>query len=503
VRPHHLPLLVLLLGADDPWADASTQDLHGYARAVSLDLRGVVPSTDELAAIEAAGTLDDTTLDAWLHSEEFVQVVVEKHRERFWNVLELTLLNSRRITRRSNIHFVSSRARTLRGLSQTHCGDFEADVDEHNRPLSWQDNADGSISEGYVWVAPYWDPDNPVQVCALDAQTALVSDSGTDCSTEDGHSDDGCGCGPSLQWCFDSREEDRIEAAIATDLDLRVRAMLESNAPYSTLFTGDNIYMDGASAHFYRHLVHFRTDDYDSPVPVSSIPDIDYASENFVAVPLPDYHAGVLTAPGWLLRHQTNRGRANRFYGGFLCSEFLPATGGESSLDAAELPTPDLQARTGCLDCHARLEPWSAYWGRWTQAGSRYLAEDTHPSFSIECAECEGSGARCSDTCDDHYITVAGHPDEEPFIGTFQPYAFLYDDKAEHPDLGPLAWVDKARADGSLAQCAVTQATDWLLHEDARTHDLEAWSAEFAADEDYRSLVRQVVTSTSYWGGAE
>ena len=55
-RPRRLlwPALLLLLGASDPWVDASTQDLHGYARAASLDLRGVVPTSHELAAIAEA-----------------------------------------------------------------------------------------------------------------------------------------------------------------------------------------------------------------------------------------------------------------------------------------------------------------------------------------------------------------------------------------------------------------------------------------------------------------
>ena len=35
-----LPGLLFLMGADDPWVDASKQDLHGYVRALALDLRG-------------------------------------------------------------------------------------------------------------------------------------------------------------------------------------------------------------------------------------------------------------------------------------------------------------------------------------------------------------------------------------------------------------------------------------------------------------------------------
>jgi len=496
-------LLVSLLAAhaaDDPWADASTRDLHGYVRAVSLDVRGVVPSAEELAAIEAAGTLDDATLDAWLASAAFTDIVVARHQERFWNVLELNVMNSRRLSRRNGIYFVSSRANAMRGQRQLHCGEAEAEVDAENRPLSWTDNGDGSISEGWVWVSPYWDPDNPVQVCALDAQTQLVSDAGVDCSTPSAQSDPTCGCGPDLQWCMPVAVEDEIEAAFESDIDKRVRQMLDSDAPYSTIFSGNTLYVDGASAHFFRHLAAFRPDDYESPVDIATLPELDYADRTLTPVALPDHHAGVLTAPGWLLRHQTNRGRANRFYGGFLCSEFLPTESAPASTDIDALPTPNLQVRDGCLDCHTRLEPWAAYWGRWAQAGAVHLPADTHPIFDDDCVNCRNS---CSDVCDDHYITEAGHPDETAWVGTFQPYAFLLHDDAANPGAGPLAWVERARTDGSLAGCAVRQTTDWLLHatpDDAAVGD---WSDAFSADEDYRSLVRAVVTSPAYWGGVQ
>ncbi|MEC7947528.1 MAG: hypothetical protein VX265_08140, partial [Myxococcota bacterium] len=278
--------LMLLLGADAPWNDASSGDLHAYARAVSLDVRGVVPSADELGAIEAAGELDDATLDAWLASDGFVETAIERHRERFWNQLELTLLNNRRMGRRNGIYFVGNRARILRGQTQVHCGVMEADADAQNVPLSWQDNGDGSISEGWVWVTPYWDPSQPIQVCALDAQTAAVSPTGTDCSTEDAQRDAGCGCGPDLMWCFGGDVEEQIETALAADIDERVRSMLATDAPYSNLLTGSDLFVNGASTHFFRHLAAFRTSDYESPVPLSALPSLDFSDPSYVSVAL-------------------------------------------------------------------------------------------------------------------------------------------------------------------------------------------------------------------------
>ena len=229
-RLNLLCIAVLLTGASDPWVDASSQDLNGYARALSLDLRGVVPTEAELEAIEDAGGIDETTLDAWLASPGFEEQVILEHREHFWNLLDINLLATRRLNLRNGIYFNNRRARYTRLATQTDCGEFEATVDEFNSPVegSVQVNDDGSLSEGYVWVSPYWAPDTTVKVCAFDAQTRAVTDEGIDCTTDEGFEDPLCGCGPNLQWCIDNNRERLIEQALAFDLNERVREMLQA-----------------------------------------------------------------------------------------------------------------------------------------------------------------------------------------------------------------------------------------------------------------------------------
>lgn len=497
-----LPGLALLIGAGDAWVDAASQDLHGYARSVSLDLRGVVPTAAELQAIEDAGTLEESLIDEWMGTTEFEEVVIGHHRDRFWNELEINLLNRRRLVNRDGVLTSITRSRYTRGAVQTECGVFEATVDELNRPLSWETNDDDSRSEGYVMVAPYWDPENPVEVCAYDAQLVEVSASGVDCTSEDAHFEPDCGCGPNLQWCIVTAVENEMEAAMSADLNERVRHMLGSGEGYGSLFDGDTMFVNGPSAHFFRHIGPFSPNDYQSPVPIESLPDIDPNDANFHPVALADHHDGVLTAPGWLLRHQTNRGRANRFYGAFLCSDFIPPEVGISGLAATVVPSPDLQMRDGCLGCHARLEPWSAYWGRWAEAATRYWSPEEIPAYSEECATCAISGIGCSDFCEDYYVVETVHADQLPYIGWALPYAFLADDKATHPDLGPLGWVDKTVDSGQFGQCAVEKASDWLLNSNAAEADLDAWAEAFTADDDYRAMVKRIVMSPSYWGGA-
>ena len=496
-------MAVLLTGASDPWVDAASQDLHGYARALSLDLRGVVPSEAELEAIEAAGAIDESMLDEWLESPGFEEQVILEHREQFWNLLDINLLATRRLNIRSGTYFNNRRTRYTRLATQTFCGDFEATVDEFNSPVegSVQINEDGSLSEGYVWVEPFWAPGTTVKVCAYDAQTHDVTDEGVDCSTSEGFEEQQCGCGPNLQWCFDNNRERLIETALVTDLNERVREMLQAGGDYSRLFDGENMFVNGASAHFFRHLVPFAEANYESPVAMEDLPDIPFTESAYIAAPLKDHHDGILTAPGWLLRHQTNRGRANRFYGAFLCAEFLPTETALEGDDPSVLPSPDLQRRSGCLDCHARLEPWAAYWGRWREAGARYHSDEDIPAFSEECSVCAVTGTSCPDICDDYYVTRPSHTDELPYLGWAAVYAFLQDDHSAHPDLGPLGWVDKTSETADFGACAVKNASGWLLNASASDAQAQEWTAQFQVDGNYRTLVKRIVMSGPYWGG--
>ena len=132
--------------------------------------------------------------------------------------------------------------------------------------------------------------------------------------------------------------------------------------------------------------------------------DVDFLDETWVPVSLSDNHDGILTAPGWLLRHQTNRGRANRFYGAFLCNEFVLPEGGVGELSGTETPTPNLTRRQGCLGCHARLEPWAAYWGRWAEAGMVFRSPEAFPEYVEECADCGATDTYAVDTQYGNYI---------------------------------------------------------------------------------------------------
>ena len=92
------------------------------------------------------------------------------------------------------------------------------------------------------------------------------------------------------------------------------------------------------------------------------------------------------------------------------------------------------------------------------------------------------------------------HSDETPYIGWLTTYAFLMGEKKQHPDSGPVAWVDKSIEDGSLAACSASRASSWLLNWETEDEEyVENLANQFGQGLHYRSLVKSIVTSPQYW----
>ena len=322
------------------------------------------------------------------------------------------------------------------------------------------------------------------------------------CSTRAAATDAACGCGPDLQWCSLNVEEDRIAQAMSEAIDHRVRDMVRHDKPYLELLNGRTGFVNGPLVHFYTHHTQVpnavRIDQ--PPLRAEELPSLAFTdTETWLPISLPEGHSGVLTAEAFLLRFQTNRGRANRFFTEFLCGEFLPPESGIMEI-AEENPTPDLSQKPVCMDCHTVLEPWAAYWGRWQEVGANHYDEDAYPTYNDECAEC---APYCQDTyCRRNYLTRVRHPHEEDYVGTFNPYVFLVGDAEDHPTLGPALWAQEIADDGRLARCAAEKAAIWLLGTPEADIDpalIDGFAKDFAASGlRYRALVRSIVISPVY-----
>jgi len=515
------PLLALFLPAvvqgDDPTCrpEAPRLNRDEYLRALSLDLRGIIPSMEEYAAIEGMEDVPQTLIDEWLTSPEHAGRVVRHHRSLLWpNVSNVRFVDFRRRVGATDTGDAARWNRTsqttrlaIRGANVA-CDDVRATFDvDGNVAFRTELQTDGRLAriEGWVEVEPYWAPGTTIHVCAFDAQTAVLSPGGRACNLREGSSDPDCGCGPQMRWCSIDALQTQLVNGFAEDIERRISASTEAGEPYTTIFTNRRAFVNGPIVFYYRNLAGI----YDSvpleplAVDMATLPDLDYLdADTWVEIELPANHAGVLTSPLYLMRFQTNRARANRFYDAFLCQPFQPPTGGLPVAGEVESREADLQLRAGCRYCHAILEPAAAHWGRWMTQGAGFLEPASFPIFAPECAECARGEETCSTSCRLNYVTRALSPSEEPYLGMLRSYEFLREEHAVNVEDGPAALVRDGLADGRFTECAVRTTASWLLGRPLETEET-SWSRDLAStfvggSFAFGDMERAIVTSETY-----
>ena len=108
---------------------ADELDVYQIARAMSIDLRGMVLSSEEIDELQSSGTVEDSLLDEWLYSEEFEEQVVEFHKSLFWNNVSFSVNNQRRLLRSysrfgHDTGYAYYRSGNYRGAYHTQCSDY-------------------------------------------------------------------------------------------------------------------------------------------------------------------------------------------------------------------------------------------------------------------------------------------------------------------------------------------------------------------------------------------
>jgi hypothetical protein len=489
--------------------EAPRLDPHEYLRALSLDIRGVVPTMDELELVDGMDDVPVEWIEEWLAGDEFAARVVRRHRELLWpNIGNVDLLHFRRALG----SFMSADGVRVYYRTAVDADIRGADVPCADRPAEYAPDGSlvyieegGARREGWVEVEPYWAPGTTVRACAYDAYANRYTAAGADCASSGTAYDLGCGCGPNLRWCHTGAHQDAIQRYLAEDVERRIAANVLDDRPYEELLTGRRAFVNGPLVFFWREQRELF-----SQVPLvpaaldpDHLPDLEYGdADTWVEIELPEAHAGVLTSPVYLLRFQTNRARASRFHDGFLCQPFQPPPGGLPVGDEASQRQPDVQLRDGCQYCHALLEPAAAHWGRWGQQGGGYLDPVGYPVYRPECADCARGFQACTSDCSLHYVTRALSPEEAPYLGMLRAYRFLRPEHASYVDEGPARLVRTALADDRLPSCTVRRTVQWLMGRDPEERE-EAWAQDIVlrfvgTDFSYREVVLAVVTSDAY-----
>ena len=215
----------------------------------------------------------------------------------------------------------------------------------------------------------------------------------------------------------------------------------------------------------------------------------------------------------FLVKFQSNRGRATRFYHAFRCEAFQAPPGGLPATDDACHNEPNLTKRCGCKYCHVSVEPAAAYWGRWSEQGIKPLIpeadNDAYPAFDPACGP--DGNQRGSLRCRLHYINQIFAEDDarKPYEGYLRSYLFANDlgerngSYATNIEDGPQAMAQSIldSADGTFARCTAQRIFQHFTGREFRPTETTLQmqlSSSFQQGFDLKALVKHIVTSPEY-----
>ncbi len=508
-----------LLGATAAEAQVCEQDqlqenLH-YLRQLSLDLRGRLPDLPELESVVTNGAVDPALITNMVQSEESIGNLREFFQALLWtNIADVRVADAGfTISRNQTTSLYYNANRSVRyrgGTTRYSCLDEPARFGAAGEILTTPEPGDPGVNrEGYVMVAPYWNPSTSIKVCAFDAQDALtvtVASRTYECNTNANQR--GCGCGPNLRWCHSGtdRTEATVTAAMAEQGHRFIDKIVREGRPYTELLTSKDFEINGPLSHYLRYqttsgmnrLFGLADNGY-------TVPNIPWDQPNtWQAVRGGPLHSGILTMPIYLLKFQSDRGRANRFYNAFLCSYFKVPEG--TTLPSADDPCtaePDLSKRCGCKYCHIAVEPAAAHWGRMAEAGFSPLDPTDYPAFKTECTQ---ANAASNATCKRLYFISPGAPSEMPYKGWLRSYVFATDEMKASIEAGPSAIAATAITNGAFAACATRKMWERYLSREANdetdAETLAALTETFKrSNYDLRVLISEIVKRPEYLHG--
>ncbi len=517
-------------------------------RRLSLDLRGRVPTGREIEAQRNRPDIPESTIDAYLSSEEFIGVMRLHHADLLWpNIDQIELLPETHqlipleLAEGETIYLSPLRGAFVRAAGSGNiflpCRAEPAEYDDQGRlilePVVVGDEV-VAYQEGYVEVAPYWAPETTIKVCALDALDAATGtvcpgppdryplaeplcaqfegfgnlvqapfrNTETSCSGPLAILAPDCGCGPDLRFCT-TPETDREIRNSLLEQELRiVDDVIRRDDPYQQALLTKSIEFNGPVVHYLKYMSNLSFDTYAGIDPTAHPPlELTYTDRDWVPATRSGRHAGVLTTPGYLLKFQTGRQRAHRFYNAFECSSFIPS---------GPLPSPfepcsqreDLTQRCGCDACHKTLEPLASHWGRFAEYGFLHMDEAQFPTVVDSRCFPPVSGVEQLFECFRFYeLDPVG--EEQAYAGYLLSYVFRTPAEQQNIAEGPTKLVRDALASGRLDRCTVRRMwTQFMRREPTLEEDgtiIPELTATYTANgRSLKRLIKSIVLQPAY-----
>jgi len=537
----YLPALATALGlsaaapvasADEPMCRLhAAMPIERHLRKLSLVLRGHVPEYDEYVQVGDAGAIDEALIDSYLASDDFRLQMRRFHEQRLltnpatsalrYNGMTLGTNKAETAGSTTQVWNISAPARrkTYRGGDGTHiCQDLpqnDASLGYTNGKPNCKDigpDASGKnvCLEGWVQVAPYWDPANKIKMCAFDAQAAktYTKNGGThQCNGFAAASEQTCGCGTNLAYCMIPGNE----VPIWDDMREQVLKLVDDHAtglkPYSELITTKASYSSGRLDFFKKNLAPALTYGktynafHKGDAPLAANPDWNDTTWHAETREAP--HSGVLTLPAYTLRFQTNRARANRFRIAFMGEYFVPPA--SPNLDNCTNDDKNLTKRCYCRDCHRVLEPLAAHFAVVAEAGSGLLTDFEKVVYTQ--ADCNNQiPPGIAAVCNRFYAQKTDPNDPTKMLDEWHlmplQYAAADNDIEKNYDAGPEPLAKEIIADGTFARATVEYLFAFLVR---REMNLDPTSADneialrdelatsFTADDNLPRLAKAIV----------
>jgi hypothetical protein len=485
-------------------------DKYKLLRRLSLDLRNRVPSFEEYEALKAVDTIPDAVIESYLASDEYRLAMRRHHENQLWpNISNVRISGiSTALSPSGETLLIPGRSSPYRGARDAVCDNvshtnFDPAFPGEFRPIQ-SAGPNGTRTEGYRMVEPYWAKGTQVKVCASEAQVASsvkVGGKTVSCSAVEGQREAACGCGPNLQHCYFNAPNVRILASFREQLGRASDRVATGKAPYTDLLLAEAAEENGPIAFFRRHLASNVQMNFSYNVTAAGEPtDMrEFQDEVWKPTARSRFHAGILTTPAYLLRFQTNRGRANRFRVAFMGQYFVPAAKLEPQ-QGCSLDSPDLTKRCNCQYCHQSLEPLAAHFGNLAEAGSAVLGDRAF--FPKTRADCVG---KRDPICTRFYVTEA----DAPGPGKLLPYQFeeAHPEYAGNIEGGPRKLAEGIIQDGTFAQTVARNLFERLMKrpmkiegEDASDRNVLAQLAKDfqSGGYSYPSLARAIVSLSEY-----
>ncbi len=339
---------------EEPAPSYARADDAALLRRLSLDLRGSVPSPEELNRVQKGRATMEDLVDEMLTSKDFQSTFLLYHKD---------LVRPRTGDYNTDASYTRVNEAVVDGEK------VYTSVRIAGEPGSGR-----CSSTQRVRVSPWWDRQGSRWACkdtASDALTATVDGKTLRCDSTEGQKSGACGCGPYMTFCYPDGIKDSVIKSMKEEGARIAMEVINEDLPYPTVLTADWSMNDGNLDVFYAKL--------DDRLPELKDPD---AKKPWRRIERHERHSGVLSTPMMFNFFYNGRRWAQRTFETFFCHEVYPdfdllddtkdsgITIGVPYRDSPLLePSLTVTESRACAACHLQLDGLSRVKDRWDPFG--------------------------------------------------------------------------------------------------------------------------------------